>query len=168
MTFRRSEKNRGSRGVLLKLKRSLLSLTILFIRYFCFCFWKRVRLVCDVFYKWVELPSGRVVPGSCVLINFGCCLVNFCGGLFRCTILAQWFTWEGAPCQVGTRLVKLASLSSKSTCNICCIWSSGCSFGFCIPVSSLQYQLIGKLLGSGTHPHRWARQNWSENHNNGF
>ena len=33
-----------------------------------------------------------------------------------------------------------------------CIWSSGCSFGFCIPVSSLQYQLIGKLLGSGTHP----------------
>ena len=28
--------------------------------------------------------------------------------------LAQWFTWEGAPCQVGTRLVKLAGLSSKS------------------------------------------------------
>ena len=28
--------------------------------------------------------------------------------------LAQWFTWEGAPCQVGTRLVELASLSSKS------------------------------------------------------
>ena len=25
-------------------------------------------------------------------------------------------------------------------------------FGFCILVSSLQYQLIGKLLGSGTHP----------------
>ena len=25
-------------------------------------------------------------------------------------------------------------------------------FGLCIPVSSLQYQLIGKLLGSGTHP----------------
>ena len=31
--------------------------------------------------------------------------------------LAQWFTWEGAPCQVGTRSVKLAGLSSKSTCN---------------------------------------------------
>ena len=30
--------------------------------------------------------------------------------------LAQWFTWEGAPCQVGTRSVKLAGLSSKSTC----------------------------------------------------
>ena len=66
--------------------------------------------------------------------------------------LAQWFTWEGAPCQVGTRSVKLAGLSSKSTCNICCIWSSGYTFGLCIPVSSLQYQLIGKLLGSGTYP----------------
>ena len=31
--------------------------------------------------------------------------------------LAEWFTWEGAPCQVGTRSVKLAGLSSKSTCN---------------------------------------------------
>ena len=31
--------------------------------------------------------------------------------------LAQWFTWEGAPCQVGTGPVKLAGLSSKSTCN---------------------------------------------------
>ena len=28
--------------------------------------------------------------------------------------LAQWFTWEGAPCQVGTGPVKLAGLSSKS------------------------------------------------------
>ena len=27
--------------------------------------------------------------------------------------LAQLFTWEGAPCQVGTRSVKLAGLSSK-------------------------------------------------------
>ena len=25
----------------------------------------------------------------------------------------------------------------------------GCIFGLCIPVSSLQYQLIGKLLGVG-------------------
>ena len=63
-----------------------------------------------------------------------------------------WSAWEGAPCQVGTRLVKLASLSSKSTCNFCCIWSSGCSFGCCIPESSLQYQLIGKLLGVGLIP----------------
>ena len=29
----------------------------------------------------------------------------------------QWFTWKGAPCQVGTGPVKLAGLSSKSTCN---------------------------------------------------
>ena len=43
-------------------------------------------------------------------------------------------------------------LSSKTNCNICCIWSSGHSFDCCIPVSSLQYQLIGKLLGSGTQP----------------
>ena len=28
--------------------------------------------------------------------------------------LALWSTWEGAPCQVGTGLVKLAGLSSKS------------------------------------------------------
>ena len=37
---------------------------------------------------------------------------------------------------------------------LCFIWSSGCSFGFCIPVSSLQYQLIGKLKGIGSHLHR--------------
>ena len=35
---------------------------------------------------------------------------------------------------------------------LCCIWSSGYTFGLCIPVSSLQYQLIGKLLGSGSYP----------------
>ena len=63
-----------------------------------------------------------------------------------------WPTWEGAPCQVGTRLVKLTSLRSKSTCNFCCIWSSGCSFGCCIPVSSLQYLPIGKLLVMGLIP----------------
>ena len=58
----------------------------------------------------------------------------------------------GAPCQVGTGLVKLASLSSKSDCNLFgCMKSSGYSFGCCIPVSSLQYQLIGKLLG-GSNP----------------
>ena len=45
---------------------------------------------------------------------------------------------------------------------LCCIWSSGCSFDFFIPVSSLQYQLIGKLKGRGSHPHRWAGENWSD------
>ena len=59
---------------------------------------------------------------------------------------------EGALWQVGTRSVKLAGLSSKSTCNICCIWSSRYTCRYCIPVSNLQSQLIGKLLGSGTHP----------------
>ena len=83
---------------------------------------------------------------------FGCCLVNSCGGLFRWAHLALGSTWEGAPCQVGTRFVKLAGLSSKSTCNICCIWSSGWMFGLSIPVSSLQYQLIGKLLGGSCFP----------------
>ena len=27
-------------------------------------------------FKWVELPSGCVVPGSWSLCNFGCCFVN--------------------------------------------------------------------------------------------
>ena len=67
-------------------------------------------------------------------------------------LLVIWFIWVGAPCQVGTGLVKLAGLSSKSNCNICYIWSSGCKFGLYIPVSSLQYQLIEKLLGCGTLP----------------
>ena len=31
--------------------------------------------------KWVELPSGWFVPGSCVYLTFDCCLVNCCGGL---------------------------------------------------------------------------------------
>ena len=37
---------------------------------------------------------------------------------------------------------------------LCCMKSSGCIFGLCIPVSSLQYQLNGKLLGSGSHSYR--------------
>ena len=32
-------------------------------------------------FKWVKLPSGYVVPGSCVLnVTFGCCFVNYWGG----------------------------------------------------------------------------------------
>ena len=43
-----------------------------------------------ILFKWVELPSGWVVPGSCVKIFFGFWSVNFCfGGLFRWTILTQ-------------------------------------------------------------------------------
>ena len=37
---------------------------------------------------------------------------------------------------------------------LCCMKSSGCSFGCCIPVSSLQYLPIGKLLGVGPIPSR--------------
>ena len=55
--------------------------------------------------------------------------------------LALWFTREGAPCQVGTRLVKLIGLSSKSTCNICCIWSSGWMFGLSIPARAYLFAL---------------------------
>ena len=37
-------------------------------------------------FKWVRLPSGCIVPGSCVLnVNFGCCFVNYWVGLFRWT-----------------------------------------------------------------------------------
>ena len=54
-------------------------------------------------------------------------LVNSCGGGGGGNIwvnhLAIWFHLGGAPCQVGTRLVKWAGLSSKSTCKFCCIWS---------------------------------------------
>ena len=101
---------------------------------------------------WVKLPSVWVVAGSwsnkCIRL-LSC---NFLWGADWVNPLAQWCTWEGALCQVGTRLVKLAGLSSKSNCNICCTWSSGCMFDLCIPVSSLQYQLIGKFLGSGSLP----------------
>ena len=65
----------------------------------------------------------------------------------------------GAPCQVGTRFVKLASLSSKSTCNLVLHLEFRVHFGLGIPVSSLQYQLIGKLLGVGPFPVGELRQN---------
>ena len=43
--------------------------------------------------------------------------------------LAQWFTWEMAPCQVGTGPVKLAGLSSKSDSTFVDDKSSGYTFG---------------------------------------
>ena len=88
-----------------------------------------------------KLPSSWVVLGSWSNVIFWLLSCKFSGGLIRWILLAMWFTWEGAPCLVGTRLVKLAGLSSKSTCNICCIWSSGCSFGCCIlcPVCSISW-----------------------------
>ena len=67
--------------------------------------------------------------------------------------LAQWFTWEGAPCQVGTRSVKLTGLSSKSTCNNLLhlefrvhFWLVYSCVQLAVPV------LIGKLLGGSFIP----------------
>ena len=109
----------------------------------------------------VELPSRCVVLGSWSIYFFGCCLVNSCGGLIR------WILWHsGSPGKEHhARLVQGLSnwqvWAASPLATVCCIWSSGCRFGSCIPVSSLQYQLIGKLLGSGTHPIGELSQNWS-------
>ena len=51
--------------------------------------------------------------------TFGCCFVNWRGGLMSWTISGFLVLLGWAPCQVGTGLVKLASLSSKSICNLC-------------------------------------------------
>ena len=87
------------------------------------------------------------------LWTFGYCFVNSWGGFWGGPIQAfvVHFGRSTMPgwykvCQISEQQVHLQPL--------CCIWSSGCSFGFCIPVSSLQYQLIGKLLGSGSYPSR--------------
>ena len=113
--------------------------------------------------NWNYIPSGYVVPGSRSFHTFGCCFVNWRGGAdemdhFRLSgppgfsIMPGWYK----ACGIGK------SEQQVTLQPLCCIWSSGCSFGFCIPVSSLQYQLIGKLKGRGFHPHRWARGNWSD------
>ena len=75
-------------------------------------------VLCLLFNLRPKLPSRCVVLGSWSIYFFGCCLVNYCGGWLGEFFGTQWFTWEGAPCQVGTGPVKLAGLSSKSTCNI--------------------------------------------------
>ena len=53
--------------------------------------------------------------------------------------LAQWLTWEGAPCQDHTRLVELASLSSKSDSTFVDDRVQGTLLASVISVSSLQY-----------------------------
>ena len=46
------------------------------LRKMCFIFCKSIKKI--MLFKWVKLPSGCVVPGSCVLIvTFGCCFVNY-------------------------------------------------------------------------------------------
>ena len=108
--------------------------------------------------KGVKLPSGCVVLGSRSFTHFW---LLFCE-LQRGADEVDHFRLSGPPglstmpgwhkaCGIGRseQQVYLQPLR--------CIWSSGCSFAFCIPVSSLQYQLIGKLKGRGSHSHRWAR-----------
>ena len=56
--------------------------------------------------KGVKLPSGCVVPGSRSFHTFGCCFVNWRGGLMRWTISGFLVLLGWAPCQVGTGLVE--------------------------------------------------------------
>ena len=95
-------------------------------------------------------PLCCVVPGSWLFV-FGLKAKLNCGGLFKWTCsdfgLLGWSTMPGwyRACQIGKseQQVRLQPFG--------CMKSSGYSFGCCIPVSSLQYQLIGKLLG-GSNP----------------
>ena len=50
---------------------------------------------------------------------FGCCLVNSCGGLRKGEPVQNWVHLGKSTMQVVRRAVKLAVLSSKSTCNLC-------------------------------------------------
>ena len=116
---------------------------------------------CTLFNLRPKLPSRCVVLGSWSIYFFGCCLVNYCGGLIR------WILWlSGSPGKEHhVRLVQGLSnwqvWAASPLATFCCIWSSGCSFGSCIPVSSLQYQLIGKLPGGSYFPIGELSQNWS-------
>ena len=49
---------------------------------------------------------------------FGCCLVNSCGGLRKGEPVKSW-VHLGKSTMPGCQIVKLAVLSSKSTCNLC-------------------------------------------------
>ena len=118
-------------------------------------------VLCLLFNLRPKLPSRCVVLGSWSIYFFGCCLVNYCGGLIR------WILWlSGSPGkQHHATLVQGLSnwqvWAASPLATFCCIWSSGCRFGSCIPVSSLQYQLIGKLLGGSYFPVGELSQNWS-------
>ena len=56
------------------------------------------------------------------------------------SIMACWHK----TCQIGS-----SEQQVQFNCNIYCLWSLGYTFGSCIPVFSLQCQLIETLLGSG-------------------
>ena len=103
--------------------------------------------------KGVKLPSGCVVPGSWSFHTFGCCFVNWRGGLMRWTISGFLVLLGWAPCQVGTRLVELASLSSKSTCNLCVafgVQGAVLASAFLCPVCSISW--LGSSREEGPIP----------------
>ena len=103
--------------------------------------------------KGVKLPSGCVVPGSWSFHTFGCCFVNWRGGLMRWTISGFLVHLGWAPCQVGTGLVKLASLSSKSTCNLCVaigVQGAVLASAFLCPVCSISW--LGSSREEGPMP----------------
>ena len=102
-------------------------------------------------YKGVKLPSGCVVPGSWSVHTFGCCFVNWRGGLMRLTISGFLVLLGWVPCQVGTRLVELASLSSKSTCNLCVafgVQGTVLASAFLCPVCSISWLGSSREEGS--------------------
>ena len=104
-------------------------------------------------YKGVKLPSGCVVPGSRSIHTFGCCFVNCRGGLKRWTISGFLVLLGWAPCQVGTRSVKLAGLSSKSTCNLCVafgVQGAVLASAFLCPVCSISW--LGSSREEGPFP----------------
>ena len=103
--------------------------------------------------KGVKLPSGCVVPGSRSSHTFGCCFVNCRGGLMRWTISGFLVLLGWAPCQVGTRPVELAGLSSKSTCNLCVafgVQGAVLASAFLCPVCSISW--LGSSREEGPIP----------------
>ena len=103
--------------------------------------------------KGVKLPSGCGVPGSRSFHTFGCCFANWRRGLMRWTISGFMVLLGWAPCQVGTRLVELASLSSKSTCNLCVafgVQGAVLASAFLCPVCSISW--LGNSRKEGPIP----------------
>ena len=114
-------------------------------------FWEISDRSCN--YKGVELPSGCVVPGSRSIHTFGCCFVNCRGELKRWTISGFLVLLGWTPCQVGTRSVKLAGLSSKSTCNLCVafgVQGAALASAFLCPVCSISW--MGSSREEGPFP----------------
>ena len=88
--------------------------------------------------KWVELPSGWVVPGSCVKIFFSFWSVDFCGGAVKVNYsdpkgspgkehharlvqgLSNWQIWAASPIATFIAFgVQGAVLASAFLCPVC-------------------------------------------------